>query len=264
MNAAPGDPASTALALGRSFLGLATLGSGVLQLATGAFVRIVPKLPDWLPGQGLWASLFGGVLVLLGLALLTGVRARQAALGLGVLLLAVALLHLPQAFGNPLRGFLWTAALKALALLGGALVFAGWSSELGSRLAPVLLALFLVVCGLQHFVYLDFVTAMVPSWIPNQRFWACFTGVALMLGGTGLLVPRTARLAAGLSALMIYSWVLLLHIPRALAGPQHAFEAAGVFEALALSGVALVVAGTRAAYPSSSRRSTSSASTTAR
>ena len=40
---------------------------------------------------------------------------------------------------------------------------------------------------------------------------------------------------------MIFLWVLLLHIPRALAGPNHANEAAGVFEALALSGVALVV-----------------------
>ncbi len=49
---------------------------------------------------------------------------------------------------------------------------------------------------------------------------------------------------------MIFLWVLLLHIPRALAGPNHANETAGVFEALAISGVALIVAGTPAGLPS--------------
>jgi uncharacterized membrane protein YphA (DoxX/SURF4 family) len=90
----------------------------------------------------------------------------------------------------------------------------------------------------------------VPAWIPpGQRFWTYITGAALIAGGSGILIPRTARLAATLSAVMIFLWVLLLHIPRAIAGPQHVFETAGVFEALALSGVALIVAGTRAPRP---------------
>ena len=66
----------------------------------------------------------------------------------------------------------------------------------------------------------------------GQRFWTYFAGVALIAGGLGLVVRPTARLAAGLSALMIFSWVFLVHIPRALAGPNHANETAGVFEAL--------------------------------
>jgi uncharacterized membrane protein YphA (DoxX/SURF4 family) len=112
-------------------------------------------------------------------------------------------------------------------------------------LGAVFLAVFLVVCGMQHFAYSDFVTTLVPSWIPGQRYWTYFTGVALIAGGAGILVPPTSRLAATLAAVMIFLWVLLVHIPRALAGPQHAGETAGVFEALALSGVALIVAGTR-------------------
>jgi hypothetical protein len=44
---------------------------------------------------------------------------------------------------------------------------------------------------------------------------------------------------------MIFLWVLMLHIPRAIQEPAHAFETAGVLEALALSGVALLVAATR-------------------
>jgi uncharacterized membrane protein YphA (DoxX/SURF4 family) len=134
----------------------------VLQLATGEFVRLVPRLPAWLPAQPAGAYAIGVVLVLLGVALLSGRVARTAA-------------------------------------------------------------------------------------IPGQRFWTYFTGVALIAGGSGILVPAASRLAAALSALMIFLWVLMLHIPRALAGPKHANETAGVFEALALSGVAAGRGDTRAA-----------------
>jgi predicted oxidoreductase len=48
---------------------------------------------------------------------------------------------------------------------------------------------------------------------------------------------------------MIFLWVLLLHIPRALMEANHANETAGVFEALALSGVALLVASAQASRP---------------
>ncbi len=62
---------------------------------------------------------------------------------------------------------------------------------------------------------------------------------------SGILVAATARLVPLLSAGMIFLWVFLVHIPRALAGPNRVNEAAGIFEALALSGVALLVAGVR-------------------
>jgi uncharacterized membrane protein len=261
---------TTAFSLGRTLFGVATMASGVLQLVTGDFVRLVPKLPTWVPAPSAWAYLAGVVLVAIGLALLSGRRARAAASLLGVMvLLMVVFLHAPAMVRNPeidrpfLLGFMWTNPLKALALVGGAAILTGRLpgderalaalARTFARLEPLgafLLALFLVVCGMQHFAYRDFVTSLVPSWIPVPEFWTYFTGVALMAGGAGILVPKTARLAATLSAFMIFLWVLLLHIPRALAGPNHANETAGVFEALALSGVALVVAGTRAKSPS--------------
>jgi uncharacterized membrane protein YphA (DoxX/SURF4 family) len=251
--------------VGRVFFGLATFASGVLQLVIGDFVRLVPKLPSWVPATPAWACLVGVVLVVLGLAILSGRRTRPASSLLGaMILLDVVLLYAPQMVWNPgidhpfLRGFMWTNPLKALALVGGAAMIAALPGEdrplaalvrRFARLGPLgawFLAIFLFVCGTQHFAYADFVTSLVPAWIPAPRFWTYFAGVALMAGGVGILVPRTSRLAAALSALMIFLWVLLLHIPRALAGPNHANETAGVFEALALSGVALIVAGTRA------------------
>ena len=65
----------------------------------------------------------------------------------------------------------------------------------------------------------------------------------------------TARLAATLTGIMIFSWVVLLHIPRALADVHNANETTAVFEALAMTGPAFLVAeGIRSrATPSSAR-----------
>ena len=41
---------------------------------------------------------------------------------------------------------------------------------------------------------------------------------------------------------MIFLWVLMLHIPRAVAAPHDSNETTAVFEALAISGAAFLVA----------------------
>jgi uncharacterized membrane protein len=235
-----------------------------LQLVTGEFVRLV-RWPAWLPGESVFVYLTGVVLVAIGLSILTDRQARAALSLLATLMLVhVFVLYPTQLLANPtvdrplLRGFMWTNPLKSLGLVGGAALLASRLAQQPALLAPLvrgigslalygaaLFALFLFVAGLQHFAYSGFVTGMVPSWMPARSFWTYFTGVALIAGGTGIVVQATARLAAMLTALMIFLWVLLLHLPRALGGPQRVFETAGLFEAVALSGVALVVAATR-------------------
>jgi uncharacterized membrane protein YphA (DoxX/SURF4 family) len=125
-------------------------------------------------------------------------------------------------------------------MLGGVIVLAG--SERLRPLGPLFFAAFLILGGIQHFVYVDFVMKLVPSWIPGSRYWVYFTGMALVAGGVGILVPKTAWLAATMSGIMILLWVVLLHVPRALADLHNAGETSGVFEALALSGVAFLLA----------------------
>ena len=245
---------------GQYFFALAALASGLRQLITADFVRLVPKLPAWIPWPPFWVYLTGALLVLTGSAILLGRKVRLTAAVLGAMLLLLFLvLYLPQALSNPRAGFMWTNPCKTLALLGGAIILAGWPAEgktggssaalesLG-KLRPLgwfFLGVFLFIAGVQHFVYAGFVDTLVPAWIPpGQRFWTCFSGVALLAGGVGLGLPQTARLAALLSGLMIFLWVLLLHIPRTVE-LKTLFELDGVFEALAVSGVAWLVAGTR-------------------
>jgi uncharacterized membrane protein len=106
----------------------------------------------------------------------------------------------------------------------------------------------MVLAGIQHFLYPEFVKLLVPSWIPGPLFWTYFAAIALIAGGTGLVIPRTTRLAAALSGLMIFLWLVMLHVPRAIAASpdQRRNEWTAVFEALAVSGIALTIAGGRA------------------
>ncbi|HKI06573.1 MAG TPA: DoxX family membrane protein [Thermoanaerobaculia bacterium] len=244
--------------LGRLFFAISMVASGVQQLITGDFVRLVPPLPAWIPWHSFWAYLVGVVLIVAGAAIGLGRGVRWAAAVLGaMIILAFLLLHLPRALSDPLVGFMWTNPFKALAMLGGTIILAGilpeedsGISRLFRRLMPlgsVLLGGFLLLGGVQHFVYADFVAQLVPSWIPGTRFWVYFTGVALIAGGMGLFIPKTARLAATMSGIMMLLWVVMLHIPRALADLSKAGETAGVFEALALSGVAFMLADLRRA-----------------
>ncbi len=274
MRDAPAEPlvslgtglrATAAFTIGRVFFGLGVLATGVEQLVISDFVRLVPRTPAWIHQPAL-AWLVGLVLIVIGLRILSAKMARAAASVVGVLiLLDLVALYAPQMVVHPtlerpfLRGFMWTNPLKCLALVGGASILAARLSDDGrplaglvrwfariSAAAPALLAAFLIVAGIQHYVYASFVDTLVPAWIPpSQRFWTYFTGVSLVAGGVGMLWRPTARLAASMSALMVFLWVLLLHIPRALWEAEHAFEAAGIFETLAISGVASLVAGTR-------------------
>jgi hypothetical protein len=66
--------------------------------------------------------------------------------------------------------------------------------------------------------------------------------VALIAGGAGLVVPQTARLAALLSGIMVFSWFWIVHIPRTFTSVS---DGIAVFEALAVSGLAFVLAAHR-------------------
>ena len=251
-------------AFGRCCIGIAMIGFGLQHLVYRDFVtRLVPKLPAWIPAHSLLACAFGAALTAAGVALLFGKGVRVTALLLGTMILAsFALLYLPLLAGDPGNAGLWVNAGKALALSGGALLIAGGltSKPEGSdsrfaavadsleRLVPLatwFVGAFFAYCGVLHFVYVSFVASLVPPWIPGHVFWTYFSGVMLVAGGLGMNVRPTARLAAGLSALMLFLWVILLHIPRALANLRDSNETTAVFEALAIAAAALLAASGR-------------------
>jgi uncharacterized membrane protein len=224
---------------GSRLFALSLVAFGIEQFLVSDFVPgRPPAWPAGLPGHLAWAYLTGAVFVVCGMAILFGANVRAAALTAGTLLFGWALLRqVPLALGDAGYGLAWTNLGKALALVGGALAVAGFL-----HVGRCGLGAFLASSGIQHFLFPAFVATLVPSWIPGATFWTYFAGVALILGGIGLVLPPTARVAGALSGLMIFSWVVVLHVPRAIvaAAGQARNEWTAVFEALACSGIAFM------------------------
>jgi uncharacterized membrane protein YphA (DoxX/SURF4 family) len=251
--------------VGRLFFATSLIAFGIQQFIYGDFVPgRAPAWPASVPGQLIWAYLTGAVFVAAGAAIILGIKARWAGVVAGTLIFLWALLRgIPRALADSSYGGAWTMLGKALALFGGAFAVAGSlprqtdgrGGALGAfvnakdgfiYLGRVGLGAFLISSGIQHFLFAEFVAGLVPTWIPGALVWTYFAGVALIAGGAGIVFPRTTRLAGTLTGLMIFLWVLLLHIPRALAAADanRRNEWTAVFEALAMSGIALVLAGT--------------------
>jgi uncharacterized membrane protein YphA (DoxX/SURF4 family) len=223
---------------------------GVQQLIYGDFRPVVlPLWPAWLPGHIVLAYLVAIVLLVAGLAILTGIKARQAAGFLAILFLLLLLLfHLPFQWSHNLY-FLgaWGDAFKALALSGGAFAVAGSLSPDHKTfpLARVFFSITMIVFGYEHFLYAPFVDMLVPAWMPGHRFWTYFCGIALMAAGIAIILKIRMRMVATLLGVMIFCWFIMVHIPRAIADPsgQNGNEWTSVFEALAFSGISFVLAG---------------------
>ncbi len=234
----------------RSFIGISMVAFGIQHVVYADFVtRLVPTLPAWTPGQSYLAYLFGFVLIVAGGAMITLKQTRAASLVLGaIIFLSFLFLCAPRLPSDPGIGAIWTNAGKALALSGACFLVAGSLSQPADPFrwlyaaSPFFLAVFLILGGVQHFLFPQFVATLVPSWIPWHFFWTYFAGVALIAGGIGIMIPLTRQLAAYLVGIMIFLWVITLHIPRALASIRSSNETTAVFEALALSGAAFLIA----------------------
>lgn len=242
---------SMLLRTGRLLFALSVVASGIYQLVTGRWVNLVPVNPARLPP--LWLLyLFGVLFILIGLGLLVRRTLSAAAVVLGVLLLVLFFgFGLPVALAHASTGYVWVDPLMVLAIFGGVGLFAarGDGSSLDrvfetvARFAPLALGAFLAFCGLSHFPYAKYVASLIPPWIPFHMFWTYFAAFALIAGGVGLLVPKTARLAATLSGIMVFSWVFLVHIPLAI-NTKTVSEVSRSFQAVSDSAVAFMLAGT--------------------
>jgi len=80
-------------------------------------------------------------------------------------------------------------------------------------IARWVLALFFIVAGVNHFLAPEIYLGMMPSWLPFKEAANVISGIAEILGGLGLLIPRFRRAAAwGLIALLIAIFPANLHV----------------------------------------------------
>lgn len=101
--------------------------------------------------------------------------------------------------------------------------------------------LFLLASGIQHFLFAPFVITLIPSWIPFAGFWTYAAGGLLALSGLCMITGFKRRIALHFSALMIFSWVLILHIPRAFFTAANVNEWTALCEALAFASLLFIL-----------------------
>jgi uncharacterized membrane protein len=244
---------------GRIIFGIGMAALGCLQFFVKDFIVARPPSPAWaadIPGKPAWAYISGVLLIISGLAIVFNKKGRVAALFIAILVFISSFLtrNLPDmaAVGSA-EDLLWKVnAYKTLAICGGALIVAASFAPKKSNMLIVTgcigLSLFLVICGLAHFKFADFVKDLVPAYIGNGYFWTYFAAIALLAGGVGIIFKQTRTWAVLLSGIMILLWFVLLHIPRAINIPPHTSvpiygEWMGVFESFAFSGIFFVLAG---------------------
>lgn len=160
-------------------------------------------MPTGLPGRDVLAYAWGGLLLIGGFGFLLKRTAAPAAFLLTVNLLILALLRIPQALPAPFSVGAWLGVCEGLAMTCGcwilfiSLVARGDKLDLlfvaddnGMRVARFLFGASCLVFGLSHFA-----------------------------AGLGILFAIVPRLAAALEALMMSSFVLLVHVPSVVVKP---------------------------------------------
>jgi len=177
---------SRLLPIGRLFVALALFGMGVEHFIFQEF--ITGRAPGWpasLPGKTIWAYGSGAAIVAAGLAILVGKKGRPLVMLAGILILLWALLrHIPIVATDTLFAGSWTRAGKALMLFGGAFAVAATLPAENGRgkstlltlinrsdeyivLGRICLGIFLIISGVQHFIFTRFVVTLIPAWFPG-------------------------------------------------------------------------------------------------
>lgn len=219
-NAASG--AGKVIALGPVFYAVA-LAEFAAEHFTAArdLMGIVPK---WLPGPLFWTYFVGVAWLAAAISFITWVQVRWSAALTGLLLwIIVATLDLPNLPKGPHDRFFWILTVRELAFGAGAMVLAGsvWRGSVGAGLMRIgrgIVAAVMIFYGIEHFLFPRNVPGvplekMTPAWIPAPVLIAYVVGIALLAGGVGLLIPRTARMAAAGTGLVLLLLTAFFYVP---------------------------------------------------
>jgi uncharacterized membrane protein YphA (DoxX/SURF4 family) len=246
--------------LWRLFFAIALVSIAVQQFICSGFRPVImPPEPAFI-GQSTFCMCVAGILmILISAAIISGINSHIVADYLGAfMLLMIILSHIPYNIKiNPFFLAGWNDAFKLLALCGGAFIVAtSFPADTVSGIdavteklrpaGPYFFATTMIVFGIEHFIYPKFVALLVPSWLPFHLFWAYFAGIALIAAGAAIVFKFKVKLAATLLGIMLFLWLVMIHIPRALDTTivDRANEWTSLFEALAFSGIAFLIAGT--------------------
>ena len=83
-----------------------------------------------------------------------------------------------------------------------------------SRIAIWLLAIVMIIFGIQHFKYPKEMMNFVPNYLPGGEIWVYFVGAAFILAALSFIINRYVSLAGYLLAGVLLLFVILVHWPN--------------------------------------------------
>ncbi len=192
-----------------------------------------------------FGRIIGPLLAACGAGLLFKRTARAAAMALGTLLFLYDLIFEVPRYATSLRSISSrTAVFEPLSIAALAWLLPGPDATPSwlLRESRYLLAVSLIVFGVDHFLALAPIGTLIPPWIPWHVFWIAFFGAAFIAAGISMGFNIMWRWGAFCIGLVFAIWVFTLHLPRTLfglyggSGPHAPDEWSSLFIAVALWG----------------------------
>jgi uncharacterized membrane protein len=110
-------------------------------------------------------------------------------------------------------------------------------------LSNLCFAIPLAVFGAEHLSGAKFIMLGVPSYMPWRLFWAYFVGFALLAASLSIATKIQVRWSGLLFGIMMFLFVAMLHIPRALANPRDRISWVIVIREMSFAGGGWILAG---------------------
>ena len=85
-----------------------------------------------------------------------------------------------------------------------------------SRIAIYLLAVVMIVFGIYHFRHPKELLIYIPAFVPGGIIWVYFVGGAFILAALAFITNRLVGLAGYLLAVLLFIFVLTVHLPNYL------------------------------------------------
>src|SRR4029077_20399138 len=97
--------------------------------------------------------------------------------------------------------------------------------------------------GALHLFGPQFVSPLVPQYMPWRPFWVYFVGGALIAASVSIATRIAVRWSGLLVGIMMFAFVAMIHLPGALARPDRIIWTI-VFREMSFGGAGWVLAGT--------------------
>ncbi len=178
----------------------------------------MPVLP-FMPAIPWLVILFAMLWVACAIGLLCERWLRMSAYTLGATYIFWTLVHVLPQYINSLGDMgLRTAVFEPLSLACIVLLLPGPAAtpKVLSIACRAVIAVAMIVFGVDHFIGIKFIGSLIPNWIPLHEPWVALFGMVFIVGGVAIgigFLERWGWIAVGT---MFAVWVITLHLPRVL------------------------------------------------